>query len=29
MEASGQIHVPGEKAPDTHWIEGWKAPELF
>jgi hypothetical protein len=31
MEVSGQLHAsaalpPGERAPDTHWIEGWLGP---
>jgi hypothetical protein len=31
MEVSGQLHAaaafaPGERAPGTHWIEGWVDP---
>jgi hypothetical protein len=31
MEVTGQFHtpsalLPGERAPDTHWIRGWVGP---
>jgi hypothetical protein len=34
MEASGQFHAPAalsprERAPGTHWIEGWVGPRAI
>jgi hypothetical protein len=33
MEVNGQLRAPvgfiaGERAPDTHWIEGWMGPRV-
>jgi hypothetical protein len=27
MEVNGQLHVPANTDPNTHWIDSWEDPE--